>query len=462
MRKDSIIFGDITVEKFEKAIVSSLEMTQNVNEHTRLKLELVFSGEEREMYVEKVCIDSNLILKLKDEKIFAGIVTEFEVSYLSDICKVQIKALSLTYKLDIEKKFRSFQDTTLSYNKIIAEVLKEYEEATFIDNATSFIINEFPLIQYNETDFEFIKRIASKFNCTLQAHLRDSKISFYIGNSDKEKKEIISHNYTMKKNFEKYSRLKNTIPGMIKDDFIYYEIESNDLYDLGSKVTFLGEEYYVCKAIIKYDKSLITNMVTLSTKKGFKIDEIFNEDIIGLSLDGKVLDIKKDMVKVHLDIDKKQDIEKAYWYPFATMYASKKETGFYFMPEKGDRVRLYHSDSNEKNATIISSPRTEKNNRMKNPDVKYLRSASGKEVRLRPGGIDIISKDGKVFMTLNDDGSVYLNSDQAISLTAENKIDIKSKIIKITATDNISIKSKDSAIDVDEMVNIKGSGVKLN
>ena len=50
----------------------------------------------------------------------------------------------------------------------------------------------------------------------------------------------------------------------------------------------------------------------------------------------------------------------------------------------------------------------------------YLRTAFGKEVKFRPDGIDIIAKDGTMFLTLNDNGTVFLNTNDKISFTDGN------------------------------------------
>lgn len=53
---------------------------------------------------------------------------------------------------------------------------------------------------------------------------------------------------------------------------------------------------------------------------------------------GRVHKIQRDAIQVKLDSDIEQ---KDYrWFSYATIYSSADDTGWYFMPEEGDRIRL--------------------------------------------------------------------------------------------------------------------------
>lgn len=61
--------------------------------------------------------------------------------------------------MDIKRKSRSFQDAALTYREITEKIVKEYG-ADLIWNVSDRQL-ERPFIQYQETDYQFIKRIAS-------------------------------------------------------------------------------------------------------------------------------------------------------------------------------------------------------------------------------------------------------------------------------------------------------------
>jgi len=134
-------------------------------------------------------------------------------------------------------------------------------------------------------------------------------------------------------------------------------------------------------------------------------------------------------------------------------------------------VRLYHPENEEERAMAINSLKPhdpdedvevlDPEHRMIDPDIKYLRTAFGKEIKFRPDGIDIIAKDGTVFMTLNDDGTVLLNTSDKISFTATNDIHMKAKNINVEATAHIFLKSnKGSTVDMEKDIILTGKEIK--
>ena len=237
-------------------------------------------------------------------------------------------------------------------------------------------------------------------------------------------------------------------------------------------VIFNGDITCISKTTYSYTNSVIRNICHLVPPEGLVQLHIPNWNIAGSSIFGRVLATARDNVKIHLEIDEKQDIGKAFWYPYASMYASEDETGWYCMPEIGDTVRLYHPDGDESRAMVINAvkphnptedvERLDPQHRMADRDVKYLRTANGKEIKFRPDGIDIIANDGTVFMSLNDDGTMTMNSNDVISFTALNDIEIRAKNVNFEATEKISLKSKGSTIDLMEDIVVTGEEVKTN
>ena len=74
-----------------------------------------------------------------------------------------------------------------------------------------------------------------------------------------------------------------------------------------------------------------------------------------------------------------------------------------------------------------------------------------------------IAKDRTVFLTLNDNGTVFLNTNDKISFTATNDINMKAKNINVEAKDNILLKSKKgSEVDLKEDVILKGKEIKTD
>ena len=69
--------------------------------------------------------------------------------------------------LDLMPRSRSFQDTTMTYRQVVEDVLSDTPNASAdFSEVANQTINK-PIIQYQETDWDFIKRLASMLGVQL-------------------------------------------------------------------------------------------------------------------------------------------------------------------------------------------------------------------------------------------------------------------------------------------------------
>jgi phage baseplate assembly protein gpV len=182
---------------------------------------------------------------------------------------------------------------------------------------------------------------------------------------------------------------------------------------------------------------------------------------------GKVIDISNDNVRVHLEIDEKQNKDEAYWFPYSSIYTAEGNSGWYCMPEIGDYVRVYFPDKQEENGIALNAVRQDQektaNNKVDDPDVKYFRTKSGKELMFSPEEIVLTGKDNEVFLRINEKSGIEIYSVQPVKITSKEGIemDCQKKII-LAAQDEINISCKESKISMDGATRISGSKVKIN
>jgi len=447
MSENVILYGDIRLPEYEDMIIQQISIEQELNNHSRLTVTGIIKEENLDDYTSTLFLDQHIHVKRKEELIFSGIITNAKIKCIQDINYLDITVLSHTYRMDIEPRCRSFQDAAMKYAEVIGEITSQYPRAGFLDKITQGKEIGRPIIQYKETDWEFLMRLASHFHTSIVPNSRGEGARFFFGLPEIDQGELTAHNYSYEKDFHNYKKVHVDSSDLKESDFTFIEVETEKIYELGDQVMFKSKPMYVIRTSLKYKQAVIKNTCRLACKKGATVKYMPHTNIAGCSIFGKIIAVARDNVKIHLEIDEIQSIDQAYWYPFASMYASENETGWYCMPEIGDVVRLYHPDDSEDKAMSVSSvkphnpdenvEKSDPQNRMSNPDVKYLRTAFGKEIKFRPDGIDIIAKDGTVFMTLNDDGSVNLNSSDKISFTAVNDIEIKARDVNIEATEHI-------------------------
>ena len=99
-----------------------------------------------------------------------------------------------------------------------------------------------------------------------------------------------------------------------------------------------------------------------------------HKDLAGCSFDGVVSAVKKDKVQVELEQDENKAKAGRRWFDYATPYSTPDGTGWYCMPEAGDKIRLCIPTEDESGAYVVSSVHVESSNgsERKNPDYNLL------------------------------------------------------------------------------------------
>ncbi|WP_230199402.1 hypothetical protein [Bacillus ndiopicus] len=324
-------------------------------------------------------------------------------------------------------------------------------------------------MQYAETDWQFLKRLASRFNTGLVPAATFAQPKFHFGIPiGKAQGKLEDYHYTVRKRLADYLRYtENGNDGMEEHDFLYYEVETDKVLALGDTVSFNKQTLYIRAASTTMKDGLLKHVYTLATKNGMKQPELFNDNVVGLSLEGKVLEVAKDHIKVHLEIDEKQDKGKAHWFLYSTPYTAEGHSGWYAMPEINDFVHVYFPTQREEAGVASNSIRknreTSATNKLDDPSTKYYRTAFGKEIKMSPDEIVITALDGSVFIRLNEANGIELYSKGAIQLISQADISINaSKKILVSAEEEISLKCKESSVKMDGNVQIFGKEVKAN
>ncbi|NLD47563.1 MAG: hypothetical protein GX660_10250, partial [Clostridiaceae bacterium] len=398
-----------------------------------------------------------------------------EIKNVKDIYYIQVEAVSRTYCLDVKLKNRSFQNSQMTYDALVREVISEYE-ADYKDSASQGKTLEKLTLQYQETDWEFLKRMASRFNAGLVPDHVSDKPRFQFGITEVESEGTLEEdNYRVRKNISKYKVLsensKSGSPKVDVNDFIYYEVDSKDcIMDIGSKLKFRNISLFVYEWQAHIKGGVLNYTYFLAPKNGLSQRLVCNDRIIGLSIEGEVIGVEKDKIKVHLEIDEKQSAGEAWWFLYSTGYTAEGNSGWYCMPELKDHVMVYFPSSREEDAVASCSVRKDtegsENNKVSNPDIKYFRTKAGKELMFSEKEILISAKDGETFIKLSEDSGIEIYSAKPVKITTKEDLTISAGTnIVITAKDSISLNCQKSKIIMDgatSIIKIEGDEVKTN
>ena len=488
--------------------ILEVKITQGINEHARLFISGTLTdaeNQESKDYVqmtEKVTPVSLYYIDNAgaDKCLFKGMVTNIRQRKMGGLKYLDIEAVSFSYQLDTKKHSRSFQRHQEPYSYVFQRVNDLARE--YVDGLTDDVLaaqdseanqqtNQL-IIQYQESDWQFLKRVASFFNIGLTPDITFDTPKIYFGlppepqqeeandqggQNDSTKKqeqqgpELNVSTYQIHRNTAKYAvstenSRKNKGLTFSENDFTYCEAQSLDLLQLGQKVAFLEMTWYIQAIHTTMEKGAVNNTYTLTTQQGLMQDDLYNTNLAGVSLqNGVVKEVVKDEVRVHItDIDEEWDDGATWFFPYTTIYSSPDGSGWYCMPEIGDNVRIYFSNNKEVEAVAASSVNLSPSKRgaRTDPDTKIISTVHGKQIILTPGGISIIAN-GNLLMTLTDDGGVNIKSDKKIILEAKEDIKITSKTSKVLVTgkNEINLSQGGGTISIKENIKISGNKVKM-
>lgn len=464
-KTEAIDYRQIKISTFDLKYVKSLKVTASINNHSTLDLVCIISEDRKDDDIHTSYNTPIEVYAETDEgkkTIYIGIITEIKVKKGAEYYELHIKAKSYTYLMDIKKKSRSFQNINMNIIDLIYAITKPYYKAVF-----NYYIDNDPVnrlwVQYNETDWEFLKRLASYYNAGLFPNSTLEGVHYFVDTPELESKSLEINEYVATKLFDAYEEMKeNDIPDSNEIDYITYKVKSYELLELGDNIIFKDQAFYVSNFTyeIKDNNSILENTYVLQLKNGQKQKRLYGDDLSGISLNGTVLEVSGDKIKVKLDIDQEQDSSEAYWFTYSTLAASTDGSGWYFMPEVNDRVRIYFPTSDEEDAFAISCIQQINGD----PAVKYISTIYGNKVIFSSDSVTITA-DNNATIVLGKGGGISV-SGGSISLNASESINIRAEdSIVISGKSNVEIscdKGGKTILDGGGNIELKGTKVKIN
>lgn len=204
---------------------------------------------------------------------------------------VRIELFSGSILLDLQKKNQSFQDTAMTYEQVIQQVLADTPHAVALlpDVMGETPIGS-PLIQYRETDWEFCRRLVSHFGTSLLPELSRGLPCFWAGKPVKSARHsVLAAEYTAVAD-RRFYRQGGSGQGYRRRDFMHYDIVCHENREIGETVEFLEQEFLICAKSCKLEQGLLAFTYTLAGEGFFQYNLRYNEKISGMSLLGTVLE----------------------------------------------------------------------------------------------------------------------------------------------------------------------------
>ena len=410
-----------------------LEIDSRIGEHTIGKIKYIGSVNQLSLYDALIDRRGDKEIKIlgrsniadntgnSTEKIFLnGVIKELQINETTaGALTVEITAISKSVLLDRIPRYRSFQDPTLTYSAIAEEINGNYgtNDGKIVNVGEDMQAVPRMTIQYNETDWEYLKRIASYIGQPVMAYSDKIFVGFF--------KNIPAQTPNLK-----YSQFgKRT-----KEERTYFKITGTEFYPVATPIKLKtrnrvsGEEvendYYVLENKIYNEGNMLKCEYILGKQTDYFVDPIPHEKIRGAvieartvhiartdesksnhgradgssdNLEGRTVGVKplnkyiekaensqnenvkerikaSDIAVMTLNLtegllklgENGQPFEDKYtgksYFPYVTPY-SQSNTGFTPAPEVNDRVALYFPNGNETHAIVLGAVNNDGNGR---------------------------------------------------------------------------------------------------
>lgn len=462
---------------YELKAVRSFRIVRKFNEHARCSFTAAMSEDHAEACIRNGSFQDSLMIRKRgeerDQYWFSGGISNIDIRMEDGIPCVEVEAVSRTHAMDVKPVSRSFQNKQLTYTKVIQELVEGYPGGDAQNAATKSdaVIGEL-IIQYRETDWQFMKRLASRLGTVILPDVSMDAARIYFGVPDLVwGTEIQSQRYSLIKDRNSYLDFMAHAEGdhaesIHEADFVSYRVITDTYCQVGDDVRFKGQIWVVSESVISYEEGILQYSYVLVKREALRRKSRLNYGIQGVALEGRVVKRANNMVKVHLDIDEMHDEQGNWWFP----YSPEGNNIFHCLPDEGARIKIYFPSGVEKKAIAVNSVRggsEEMKSRtvFQKPATKVFHMPGKAKMELGDDGV--LFEKGTVSLHL-DGSNITVKADEDLLVVAGNNIDLNSndsesvlESIKMKATDFIAFQTNEQqyiVIDQDQ-VGIKGSKI---
>lgn len=498
-----ILLNNIEIRS-EGYLLEEFELKFKENTHSQINIELKVKKEykndwgiyTREDVGSQSENNASFDILLKKRKYFSGIIQNIILMEEdSGDIKIKLEAFSKSEKTDRTKRYKVYQNPNMRYIDIIREIAGRYNDEISIlgiesednTNVLNTRIKKGLIIQYYETDWEFLIRIVS--------HLKMAVFSMGTGEISIGFMKGIESIREWNKNNGNIGR------GIDKFNNISYYLTSVDFYNLTDNIIENDKKNMgiVTRGHIAYKSGKFYG--EYSTKqKDYIYEYIANENIKGCMIEGTVMSIpiskngkiaimtvdfysglqKTAFNKFHniIKVESAGDSflfnnkEERFNFPYTTPY-SKTNTGYFCTPEVLDTVAVNFPTTEESEGYVVWAVNNEGNIRFSNP---YVRNYTTKlENKSEKVCFDFrLNESSYLFECAEDSREIFnnkiieckndilVNSKNNITIENANDVSLTTKIYDVEVGENYieSVKSKKSC-EYGELIEDISKGRKI-
>lgn len=463
----TITYDSIQVEgvPFQRILEVYISHAPNCHGCARIKGTLSFDAAEEfaRRADETFGIEITTTAQDQPARLFRGMVSNLAIEQQQGYAVMELVSETSSSLLDAKKNSRTFQNTAKTYGQILNQIVSGTGTVSVMvtDQAIGALI-----MQYQETDWEFLVRMASRLGVPAFANIVAEKPQIYIGLPPSgQTKEIQTVTYDYAKSDASFQTMTTNTPtaaNAMREDFASEQVSSYDYLYLGDTVMFNGKSAQVKTLNAQLVDGILICSYELARKTGFQVPSVTNQKSSGRMMTGTVTAVEADKVQVFLhSVDSESDGSSNWWFPYSTAYSSSDGSGWYSMPAEGDEVRVFFPSDNEADAFAASS--VAKNVRADVKD-KCWSGLNGKGILMTEEGLVITCKEGKIYLKLSDEKGIEIVSNLDINITSGTKVNIQGgEEVKIIAQNEVLVGTATAYMDIrKEGISISADNIIIN
>jgi len=221
----------LTAAPFEFVNYIEVECVKELNEHGRIKITGVIREEESRKYMElaakEVWVSVNAISEKEEiRRFFAGILTGLRIKKEGQVSVLTIEVKTGSYLLDIDPHTRSFQEPEFMYEEMINTCMNQTGGTCSMLDQKGKAANQF-FLQYRESDWTFLKRLASHAGAVMIPEDSYPEKKFYWGyRLPHAVSDLQSDGYEMEQDYEWYEKKRADGGNVRLADAVSYKVGS--------------------------------------------------------------------------------------------------------------------------------------------------------------------------------------------------------------------------------------------
>ena len=430
----------------------NLEISQKLSDHGKLQMQVIIENNEQQGFLYSHDIGGQIkVYDMRQEInqfLFCGKIESIVCEQKADMLVAEIYALCYTVDLDRDKKNHIFQDPDAPFKELVNLIVKD-SGAKFMWQVKDRNTDQ-PFICHQETEWEYLIRLASRFNRPIQGSMFSEYPVFYFGiREGRDRTQTFDESKIMEYGFSSaYYNEGIYVSGKKHEEYCLFRIKHHESWEIGDTVLFQGRKFTVVDRVMRFDEAGEFYYIDTLGREGFlHRPAIYNEELIGVQLEGTIDQVEHESVFIRFDEDGQAN--------YAWKWVPEVGNLCYIMPEDESRVILTLPTHDEKDG--IATHVLRNNGSYPSENHRGLSTPHGKHLKLYPDQVTF-EAEGVANISMFDNRGIQMNSSKGITLNAQGPITLSGEQIFVQAPDRILMQTSDSNIELCKNFNIYAPG----